>query len=151
MHIFQLGNYLGALSNWVHLQQTATSRDKLIFSIVGWHALTQPQDPEQLASARMDVLAVLLAIGIDPERSIVFQQDQVRLIPYVFSLVKARWDIKNQCHTELAWILSCLTPFGKLRRMTTWKVSVSCLFLCLPLSPEASRGWLRQGPRTSLK
>jgi tryptophanyl-tRNA synthetase len=60
------------------LQRNAANQDQLIFSIVGWHALTLPQNPEKLASARIDMLAVLLAIGIDPERSIIFHQDQVR-------------------------------------------------------------------------
>ncbi|KAJ7599296.1 tryptophanyl-tRNA synthetase [Mycena floridula] len=98
-----LGNYLGALSNWVTLQKNAAPEDTLLFSIVGWHALTLPQDPKQLAASRMEMLAALLAIGIDPKRAIVFHQDQ------------------NANHTELAWILSCLAPMGKLRRMTTWK------------------------------
>ncbi|TFK32598.1 hypothetical protein BDQ12DRAFT_638543 [Crucibulum laeve] len=98
-----LGNYLGALSNWVKLQRNAEPEDELLFSIVGWHALTLPQNPKELSASRMDMLATILAIGIDPKRSIVFHQDD------------------NQCHTELAWILGCITPVGKLRRMTTWK------------------------------
>ncbi|OAX36009.1 tryptophanyl-tRNA synthetase [Rhizopogon vinicolor AM-OR11-026] len=98
-----LGNYLGALSNWVKLQKSAAPGDELLFSIVGWHALTLPQDPAALLAARNDMLAVLLAIGIDPGRSIIFHQDH------------------NPHHTELGWILSCITPMGKLRRMTTWK------------------------------
>ncbi|KIJ95143.1 hypothetical protein K443DRAFT_109264 [Laccaria amethystina LaAM-08-1] len=98
-----LGNYLGALSNWVKLQRNAAPDDELFFSIVGWHALTLPQNPEELSASRVNMLATLLAIGIDPKRSVVFYQDD------------------NQCHTELAWILSCVTPIGKLRRMTTWK------------------------------
>jgi tryptophanyl-tRNA synthetase len=73
----QLGNYLGALSNWVKLQKTAAPEDELLFAIVGWHALTLPQDPKTLSDSRMDMLAILLAIGIDPKRSIVFHQDQV--------------------------------------------------------------------------
>jgi len=77
--------------------------DELIFSIVGWHALTLPQNPRELSSARRDALAVLLAIGIDPKRSILFHQDE------------------NPHHTELSWLFNCITPVGKLRRMTTWK------------------------------
>lgn len=73
----QLGNYLGALSNWVKLQRNATPEDDLFFSIVGWHALTLPQDPTTLAASRSDLLATLLAIGIDPKRSVVFHQDHV--------------------------------------------------------------------------
>ncbi|TCD64686.1 Tryptophan--tRNA ligase, mitochondrial [Steccherinum ochraceum] len=98
-----LGNYLGALLNWVRLQQDAGPEDRLIFSIVGWHALTLPQNPRELSNARRDALAVLLAIGIDPKRSILFHQDE------------------NPHHTELSWLFNCLTPVGKLRRMTTWK------------------------------
>ncbi|TFK25748.1 tryptophanyl-tRNA synthetase [Coprinopsis marcescibilis] len=102
-----LGNYLGALSNWVQLQKEANVNDKLIFSIVGWHALTLPQNPNELSQSRWEMLATLLAIGIDPKRSVMFHQDD------------------NQCHTELAWILNCITPVGKLRRMTTWKARLA--------------------------
>jgi tryptophanyl-tRNA synthetase len=80
----QLGNYLGALSNWVKLQNE-NPQDKFIFSIVGWHALTLPQNPKELAASRRDMLAVLLAIGIDPKRSILFHQDSVRFV------VSTRW------------------------------------------------------------
>jgi tryptophanyl-tRNA synthetase len=120
MFMNQLGNYLGALSNWVKLQRHAKPEDMLLYSIVGWHALTLPQNPKILAASRMDMLAVLLAIGIDPKRSIVFHQDQVNDLLYI----SRQWAhlCKNPAHTELAWILSCLAPFGKLRRMTTWKV-----------------------------
>ncbi|KAF8875692.1 hypothetical protein BD779DRAFT_1678105 [Infundibulicybe gibba] len=102
-----LGNFLGALSNWVRLQDTAGAGDALVFSIVGWHALTLPQEPRALAAARTDMLAALLAIGLDHERCTIFHQDH------------------NPAHTELAWILSCLTPVGKLRRMTTWKARLA--------------------------
>ncbi|KAI0303330.1 tryptophanyl-tRNA synthetase [Multifurca ochricompacta] len=98
-----LGNYFGALVNWVKLQDAAAPHDKLLFSVVGWHALTLPQDPKALFEARTTMIALLLASGIDHRRSIVFHQDEV------------------QNHTELAWILSCITPIGKLKRMTTWK------------------------------
>ncbi|KAJ7063692.1 hypothetical protein C8F01DRAFT_1251215 [Mycena amicta] len=101
-----LGNYLGALSNWVKLQN-ANPQDRLIFSVVGWHALTLPQNPKALAASRRDTLAVLLAIGLDPQRSIIFHQDS------------------NAMHTELAWILGCMTPTGKLRRMTSWKTRLA--------------------------
>ncbi|KAH9890499.1 tryptophanyl-tRNA synthetase, partial [Cubamyces lactineus] len=98
-----LGNLLGALLNWVKLQRDAAPEDQLIYSIVGWHALTLPQDPKALSAARSDMLAVLLAVGLDPKRSIIFHQDE------------------NLHHAELAWILNCITPMGKLKRMTTWK------------------------------
>lgn len=102
-----LGNYLGALSNWVKLQNDAAQKDELFFSIVGWHALTLPQNPTVLSASRNSMLATLLAIGIDPKRSVLFHQDH------------------NPIHTELAWILSCITPVGKLRRMTTWKARLA--------------------------
>ncbi|KAF7359099.1 Tryptophan--tRNA ligase, mitochondrial [Mycena sanguinolenta] len=101
-----LGNYLGALSNWVKIQNE-NPQDRVIFSVVGWHALTLPQNPKELVASRRDMLAVLLAIGIDPKRSILFHQDA------------------NAMHTELAWILSCITPTGKLRRMTSWKARLA--------------------------
>ncbi|KAI0285227.1 tryptophanyl-tRNA synthetase [Russula brevipes] len=102
-----LGNYFGALANWVKLQSAAAPGDRLLFSIVGWHALTLPQDPKLLSEARVTMMALILASGIDPKRSIVFHQDEV------------------QNHTELAWILSCMTPIGKLKRMTTWKTRLA--------------------------
>ncbi|KAJ7778819.1 hypothetical protein DFH07DRAFT_911170 [Mycena maculata] len=101
-----LGNYLGALSNWVKIQNE-NPQDKHIFSVVGWHALTLPQNPKELGASRRDMLAVLLAIGIDPKKSIIFHQDS------------------NAMHTELAWILSCITPTGRLRRMTSWKTRLA--------------------------
>ncbi|KAG8737961.1 Tryptophan--tRNA ligase, mitochondrial, partial [Ceratobasidium sp. 428] len=98
-----LGNYLGALVNWVSLQRNAGPNDRLYFSIVGLHALTLPQDPVKLRRERLDLLATLLAVGIEPRRSVIFCQDQVPQ------------------HAELAWMLNCVTPMGKLQRMTTWK------------------------------
>ena len=74
----QLGNFLGALQNWVKLQKDAHEKDELIYSIVGWHSLTLPQDPRSLSVARREMLAALLAIGLDPKRSIIFHQDEVR-------------------------------------------------------------------------
>ncbi|GJJ13494.1 hypothetical protein Clacol_007748 [Clathrus columnatus] len=98
-----LGNYLGAIKNWVDLQYTSSPKDVLIYSIVGWHALTLPQDPAQLRNAKLETAASLLALGIDPKRSILFHQDEVSE------------------HLSLSWILTCMTPMGKLKRMTTWK------------------------------
>ncbi|KAH9165793.1 hypothetical protein EDB89DRAFT_2007793 [Lactarius sanguifluus] len=102
-----LGNYFGALANWVRLQDASAPEDKLFFSVVGWHALTLPQDPKALSEARATMIALILASGVDPRRSIVFHQDEV------------------QNHTELAWILGCMTPLGKLKRMTTWKTRLA--------------------------
>lgn len=71
-----LGNYLGALENWVTLQDRYPS---VLYSIVDLHSITQPQDPVQLRSSILDMAASLLACGIDPERSVLFQQSQVGL------------------------------------------------------------------------
>lgn len=100
-----LGNYLGALSNWVQLQKTDASSNALIYySIVDLHAITMPQDPRQLREAKLDMAASLLACGIDPKRSVLFEQSRV------------------SAHAELAWVFNCLTPVGWLGRMTQWKV-----------------------------
>lgn len=69
-----LGNYLGALENWVGLQDRYPS---VLYSIVDLHSITQPQDPAQLKGNVLDMAASLLACGIDPERAILFQQSQV--------------------------------------------------------------------------
>jgi len=68
---------LGALLNWVKLQHEAEPQDDLLYMIVGWHALTLPQNSKQLAASRWDMLATLLAIGLDPKKSIIFHQDHV--------------------------------------------------------------------------
>lgn len=77
----------------------------MVLSVVGLHAITMPQDPKRLRKERNEMMAALLAVGIDPERSTLFHQEQVPE------------------HAELAWILNCLTSMGRLNRMTTWKVS----------------------------
>ncbi|GAC75158.1 mitochondrial tryptophanyl-tRNA synthetase [Moesziomyces antarcticus T-34] len=103
-----LGNYLGALRNWVDLQNASRdTSDELYFSIVGFHAITMPQNPSRLRTERSEMMATLLAIGLDPQRCTIFHQDHVAE------------------HTELAWILNCLTSFGKLHRMTTWKAKLA--------------------------
>ena len=94
-----LGNYLGAIRNWVPLQD----KGQTIFCIVDLHALTQPQDPAQLRTQTREVTAAYIAAGIDPERSIIFNQSAVK------------------GHSELSWLLSCYTPLGWLNRMTQFK------------------------------
>src|SRR5580700_10000663 len=94
-----LGNYLGAIRNWVTLQRDYDC----IFCIVDLHALTLPQDPAQLRAQTREVTAAYIAAGIDPERCIIFNQSMVA------------------AHAELAWLLSCLTPLGWLNRMTQFK------------------------------
>ena len=94
-----LGNYLGAIRNWVALQHDY----ECIFCIVDLHALTQPQDPAELRAATREVTAAYIAAGIDPDRCIIFNQSMV------------------SAHSELAWLLGCLTPLGWLNRMTQFK------------------------------
>ena len=94
-----LGNYLGAIRNWVALQHDY----ECIFCIVDLHALTVPQDPAELRAATREVTAAYIAAGVDPERCIIFNQSMVT------------------AHSELAWILSCMTPLGWLNRMTQFK------------------------------
>ena len=94
-----LGNYLGAIRNWVALQHDY----ECVFCIVDLHALTQPQDPDELRAATREVAAAYIAAGIDPERCIIFNQSMV------------------SAHAELGWLLGCLTPLGWLNRMTQFK------------------------------
>jgi tryptophanyl-tRNA synthetase len=94
-----LGNYLGAIRNWVALQKDYDC----IFCIVDLHAMTVPQDPAQLRASTREVTAAYIASGIDPERCVIFNQSMV------------------PGHAELAWLLSCLTPLGWLNRMTQFK------------------------------
>ena len=98
-----LGNYLGALRQWVKIQSNAEADDKLIYSLVDLHAITIRQDPTQLRQWKRESLAMLLAIGLDPKRSIIFHQSDV------------------PAHAELMWILSCQASMGYLGRMTQWK------------------------------
>jgi tryptophanyl-tRNA synthetase len=103
-----LGNYLGALRNWVRLQQSTVSQPALpgaenFFCVVDLHALTVPQDPEALRRSTREVTAAFIAAGIDPERSVIFAQSTV------------------PAHSELAWLLGTLTPMGWLNRMTQFK------------------------------
>ncbi|MCA8954322.1 MAG: tryptophan--tRNA ligase [Planctomycetes bacterium] len=94
-----IGNYLGALVNWVELQRQYES----FFSIVDLHALTQRPPAEQLRRAVREVAIGVLASGVDPEQATVFVQSEVPQ------------------HTELTWILSCVTQLGDLNRMTQFK------------------------------
>lgn len=94
-----IGNYLGALRNWVELQDQYES----FFCIVNLHAVTMPQDPKSLKQKTLDLARIYLASGIDPEKSTVFIQSDVSE------------------HAELAWILSCVARMGELERMTQFK------------------------------
>ncbi len=98
-HGLHLGNYLGAIRNWVELQADY----ECIYCIVDLHALTTVHDPQAMHANTREVAAALLASGIDPARSILFVQSNVF------------------AHAELAWILNCITPLGWLNRMTQFK------------------------------
>jgi tryptophanyl-tRNA synthetase len=76
-----LGNYLGAIRPWVQLQKEKTSEDVLNISIVDLHALTIPQEPEQLKKWRLDTYLALLAVGLDPRISRIFYQSEVSILP----------------------------------------------------------------------
>ena len=94
-----IGNYLGALKNWARIQYDYES----IFCIVDLHAITVYQDPAELAKKTEEIAALFIASGIDPEHCAIFAQSSVA------------------AHVELAWVLTCVTPFGWLGRMTQFK------------------------------
>lgn len=94
-----LGNYLGALKQFVELQDD----HECIYCIVDMHAITVPQDPKELREHILDVAALYLAVGVDPKKSIVFVQSDV------------------PGHAELSWILTCNSYTGELSRMTQFK------------------------------
>ena len=96
---FHVGNYLGALRQWVDMQAT----HQTFYSIVDLHAITADWDPPLLRTRTRVAAAQLLALGIDPERSTLFVQSQV------------------PAHTQLTWVLECLTGFGEAGRMTQFK------------------------------
>ncbi len=97
--VFTLGNYLGAVKNWVKLQEEYDC----IYSIVNMHAITVRQDPAELRKRTLEAYALAMACGIDTEKSILFIQSHV------------------PAHAEANWILSCSTQFGELSRMTQFK------------------------------
>lgn len=94
-----LGNYLGALKNWVKLQESMPC----IYCVVDMHAITVWQEPKTLAQATREVTAAYIAAGVDPKRSILFAQSQVPE------------------HAELAWVFNCVARKGWLDRMTQFK------------------------------
>ncbi|KAJ4304021.1 Tryptophan--tRNA ligase, mitochondrial [Collariella sp. IMI 366227] len=107
-----LGNYLGALREWKRLQDTLPAHAKLIFAIADLHSITVPRPGPELYQHRMETMAALLAIGLNPKRCTIFFQSAV------------------PAHSELQWILSCTASMGYLSRMTQWKSK-------LQLSPDA--------------
>ncbi len=94
-----IGNYLGALKNWVALQDEFEA----FYCIVNLHAITLPQDPKVLRQKTLDLARIYLAAGVDPEKSTVFIQSDV------------------PAHADLTWILSCVARMGELERMTQFK------------------------------
>ncbi|MGW1779268.1 tryptophan--tRNA ligase [Streptomyces sp. NPDC002143] len=96
---FHLGNYLGAVRQWVALQETHDA----FYMVVDLHAITMPQDPKELTANTRLAAAQLLAAGLDPERCTLFVQSHVPE------------------HAQLAWVMNCLTGFGEASRMTQFK------------------------------
>lgn len=94
-----IGNYLGALKNWVALQDEYEA----FYCIVNLHAITLPQDPKTLRQKTLDLARIYLAAGVDPEKSTIFIQSDVPE------------------HAELTWVLSCIARMGELERMTQFK------------------------------
>lgn len=94
-----LGNYLGALRNWVAMQDEYDC----IYTVADLHAITVRQEPAKLRKQILETYALLMAVGVDPEKSLLFIQSHVA------------------AHSQLAWILSCYTQFGELSRMTQFK------------------------------
>ncbi len=94
-----LGNYLGALKQFVELQDEA----ECIYCVVDMHAITVPQDPKELREHVLDVASLYMAVGLDPKKSIIFVQSEV------------------SGHAELGWILNCSSYTGELSRMTQFK------------------------------
>ena len=132
-----LGNYLGAIKNWVKLQE----RSECLFFLADMHAITVHVDPATLSANCREMVAALIAAGVDPEKSILFNQARVPQ------------------HAELAWLLICNTPMGWLDRMTQFKEKSGkhktaqfsrALWLsgfagsrCSDLSGDARPGWRR--------
>lgn len=96
-----IGNYFGALKNWVELQNSG--RYQCYFFVADLHSITAEFDPAEKYRQTVEVVADYIAAGISPEKSVIFVQSQ---IPE---------------HSELTWVLNCITPFGELRRMTQFK------------------------------
>lgn len=94
-----IGNYLGAVKNWVALQH----QYECLFCVVNYHAITIPSDPHELRQRTVEMAISLIAAGLDPERCIIFVQSQVPE------------------HTELNWIFNTVTPLGELERQTQFK------------------------------
>ena len=102
-----LGNYLGAIKQWVEIQNGDLRREngelKLIFMLADLHTITVPQQPDELRHNRLDVTAWYIAAGLDPAKTTIFVQSE------------------NPDHPYLTWIFDCITPMGWMERMTQYK------------------------------
>lgn len=98
-----LGNYLGAIRNWVRMQDDMEEGSQCLFFLADLHAISQPHDPAELHAGTLEMVAALVACGIDPDRSVLFNQAQV------------------PAHAELQWLLNGTARMGWLNRMTQWK------------------------------
>jgi tryptophanyl-tRNA synthetase len=98
-----LGNYLGAIRNWVRMQDEMPEGSECLFFLADLHAISMPHDPAELRRATLEMTAALVACGIDPARSVLFNQAQV------------------PAHAELQWLLNGTARMGWLNRMTQWK------------------------------
>ena len=98
-----LGNYLGAIRNWVRMQDAMEDGSQCLFFLADLHAISMPHDPAELRSATLEMAAALVACGIDPRRSVLFNQAQV------------------PAHSELQWLLNGTARMGWLNRMTQFK------------------------------
>ena len=98
-----IGNYLGALRNWVKFQDEEADAYNFLYCVADLHAITVRQTPAELRRRTMETVAIYLAAGIDPAKSLIFVQSHV------------------PAHAQLAWVLNCYTMFGELSRMTQFK------------------------------
>ena len=98
-----LGNYLGAIRNWVRMQDDLDEGSECLFFLADMHAISMPHDPAELHKGTLEMAAALIACGIDPDRSVLFNQAQVPQ------------------HAELQWLLTGTARMGWLNRMTQWK------------------------------
>ncbi|MEO9462162.1 MAG: tryptophan--tRNA ligase [Marinomonas sp.] len=98
-----LGNYLGAIRNWVRMQDEMEEGSECLFFLADLHAISMPHNPAELAAGTLEMTAALVACGIDPDKSILFNQAQV------------------PAHAELQWLLSGTARMGWMNRMTQWK------------------------------
>ena len=98
-----LGNYLGAIRNWIELQNSA---EQCIFAVVDLHGITTPYDPKMLQAQINDAVLDFLAAGVDPEKALLIRQSKVPQ------------------HAELMWLLSTITPTGWLERLPNWREKI---------------------------